>query len=147
MTLYYGPWLANPADVDTAAQKEYLLIKRGLYYRPDNIGYTGIKDQAGRYNESDAYPDAGVTAIHQDSAPDYSAACWPDIALEHVKAQLAASLAREKVLREALDMAAFRMQLLVDRMPLDEDGKGTKKLSQGYVDAARAALKSTGGTP
>ena len=43
-------------------------------------------------------------------------------------------------LREALDMAAFRMQKIVDRMPPDEDGKSSKALSQTYVDKARQAL-------
>lgn len=56
----------------------------------------------------------------------------------------AALMADNARLREALDMAAFRMQLLVDRMPQDEDGKTAKALSQGYVDQARTALKGTG---
>lgn len=32
------------------ADDRYLLVKRGLYYRPDNRGYTGIKEYAGRYH-------------------------------------------------------------------------------------------------
>ena len=29
---------------------KYLIMKRGVYYRPNNAGYTGIKDEAGRYS-------------------------------------------------------------------------------------------------
>ncbi len=53
---------------------------------------------------------------------------------------LAAAQAEVARYREALDMAAFRMQLMVDRMPPDEDGKSSKWLSQTYVNEARAAL-------
>lgn len=63
---------------------EYLLIKRGLYYRPGDHGYTGIKSEAGRYHESDAYPDGGVTAIHQDDAPLFSPACWDDVKIKYL---------------------------------------------------------------
>ena len=42
------------------------------------------------------------------------------------------SLQAERIekLREALDMAAFRMQMLVNRMPPDEDGRTAKALAQ-----------------
>ena len=51
--------------------------------------------------------------------------------------------ARIAALEAALDMAAFRMQMLVDRMPTDEDGKSAKALSQNYVNDARTALERT----
>lgn len=56
-------------------KQEYLLLKRGWYYRPDNCGYTGSKLQAGRYPKSRADAAAGITAIHEDDAPDYSPEC------------------------------------------------------------------------
>jgi hypothetical protein len=65
-------------------QAEYLLVKRGLYYRPDRKGYTGIKSEAGRYLESDATPDCGVFAVHQDGAPQFSERCFPDVAITHL---------------------------------------------------------------
>lgn len=46
--------------------------------------------------------------------------------------------------RVALDMAAFRMQLMVDRMPRDEDGKGSKALCQSWAEDARAAIAALG---
>lgn len=68
---------------------EYLLLKRGLYYRPNNRGYTGIRDEAGRYDESDAYPDGGVTAIHEFDAPYFAPACWNDVKVSHLMGLIA----------------------------------------------------------
>jgi hypothetical protein len=59
-------------------EKKYLLMKRGVYYAPDNQGYTGLKRQAGLYHETDAQPDEGVTAIHICEAPDYAPNCYAD---------------------------------------------------------------------
>jgi hypothetical protein len=84
---------------DEPAKAEYLLVKRGLYYRPARSGYTGIKAQAGRYFESDASPDCGVTAIHEASAPQFSDACYPDVAYAHLNATIEALC---EVLNEAL---------------------------------------------
>jgi len=69
-------------------EKQFLLVKRGLYYRPDNQGYTGIKDYAGRYMASDCSPDDNVIAIHEDDAPDYSEACYHDLMAEHARAKV-----------------------------------------------------------
>lgn len=70
----------------------FLLMKRGLYYRPDNAGYTGIKSQAGRYPESRAMPEAGITAIHEDEAPEYSECCAWDIRLKDQVSELSNAL-------------------------------------------------------
>lgn len=58
--------------------KQYLLVKRGLYYRPNNSGYTALKSDAGRYPLSRACPDAGITAVHEDLADEYAPATTPD---------------------------------------------------------------------
>ena len=82
--------------------REYLLMKRGLYYRPDNMGYTGVREYAGRYLESDACPDDGVTAIHEDDAPEYSPACYDDLKIKRLQEQRGAQSTRIKELEEAL---------------------------------------------
>lgn len=64
---------------------QYLLAQRGLYYRPGNAGYTGIKALAGRYSQADAIPASGVLAVHVSEAPDFSPACFDDLAREHLK--------------------------------------------------------------
>ena len=69
-------------------ERRYLLVKRGLYYRPDNCGYIGIKEYAGRYLQTDARPISGVTAIHEDDAPEFSAACFDDLAREYLQKKI-----------------------------------------------------------
>ncbi|WP_324695568.1 hypothetical protein [Novosphingobium sp. RL4] len=61
-------------------ERRFLLVKRGLYYAPDNHGYTGFKDKAGRYLESDAYE--GVRAIHVDQAEEFAPACFVDLKVD-----------------------------------------------------------------
>lgn len=71
--------------------KEYLLVKGGLYYRPNNCGYTGIKRQAGRYIQSEECIEDGVVAVHQDAAADCSDACYSDYRLAEFERNLALS--------------------------------------------------------
>lgn len=70
----------------------FLLMKRDLYYRPNAMGYTGIKDNAGRYTEAEAASHAdeasGVTAIRASDAPDFSPACFDDLARQHLEKKL-----------------------------------------------------------
>lgn len=90
--------------------RRYLLVKRGLYYGPDNMGYTGVKERAGRYTQADAdfyADDDQVTAILEDEAPMFAPACWNEVKVEYLLAQIASltaqlAEAREAKLREAL---------------------------------------------
>lgn len=69
---------------------EWVKIKRGLFYKPDNCGYTGIRDHAGRYSEDEAKAEArleGVTAMPLSEAPEFSAACFDDLARAHLQRQ------------------------------------------------------------
>lgn len=78
----------------------YLILKRGLYYRPQSQGYTGIKDNAGRYTLSEAKaithpngstgPRDGMSFIHEDAAADYSDECFYDLKERHMAAKAAA---------------------------------------------------------
>jgi hypothetical protein len=67
----------------------WLLMKRGLYYRPNDCGYTGIRDHAGRYSAEDAKARLhdGVTMVREDVAAEFSPACFADLALAHVLKQ------------------------------------------------------------
>lgn len=80
----------------------YLLVKRGLYYAPDRQGYTGLKRFAGRYREVDALGLDGVEAIHEDEAPEYSEACWPETKLRDKDDRITAQQAEIARLRIAL---------------------------------------------
>ena len=113
----------------------YLLVKRGLYYRPDNCGYTGIKEHAGRYREVDALGLDGVMAIHEDEAPDYSSACFEDLKEAHLKSRIAA-------LEAALKLAANRLH----RCSVDYDAGTRQFIEVGeWAEEARQALGSNMG--
>lgn len=87
---------AAPSQTPEAAGL-YLLMKRGLYYRPDAMGYTGIKDHAGRYTkdeaESHADPASGVTMIAEAEAEDFAPNCYDDLARNHLQEKLASAQA------------------------------------------------------
>lgn len=81
----------------------YLLVKRDLYYRPNANGYTGIKDHAGRYTKAEserhADPMSGVSMVMADEAPEFSAACFDDLARAHLQKKLDEARAELAVLR------------------------------------------------
>ena len=95
-------------------ERRYLLVKRDLYYAPNNKGYTGIKDKAGRYFASDALSDCGVTAIHEDDAPDFTKACYADLARDHLQEKVGSLRAERDELRAKLE--AMKPGLLDDGM-------------------------------
>jgi hypothetical protein len=52
--------------------REWLIRKRGYYYRPDRAGYTSSVDEAGRYTEAEAKAEAAIepsimSAVHQSA--------------------------------------------------------------------------------
>lgn len=59
---------------DTA--DDFLLIKKGYYYRPNNRGYTALKREAGRYTREQAEQKAGETeSVCALLASECSSAC------------------------------------------------------------------------
>jgi hypothetical protein len=85
---------------DTTTEAVFLIEKRGLYYRPNAAGYTGIKSEAGRYTFDEAVvrvgpngpdgPQDGMGIWHEDEAPDYSSSCYWDVRVRHERDTLAA---------------------------------------------------------
>lgn len=69
----------------------WLIIKRGVYYAPNRSGYIGILDLAGRYTEQEAKAEAsverGITAVRLSEAPEFTDACFDDLALKHLRKQ------------------------------------------------------------
>jgi len=111
-----GVFCMNPRckSVGDDVERRFLLVKRGLYYRPGNCGYTGIKENAGRYLASDACPDSGVIAVHEDDAPIFSEACFADLAAEWAKGRIgadAATIATLQAEKERLTGADGRTHL------------------------------------
>lgn len=68
----------------------WLLVKRGLYYRANDCGYTGIKDHAGIYSDGDARArlSPGITMVRFDDAPEFSEACFEDLARDHLQGKI-----------------------------------------------------------
>jgi len=125
------------------APDQFLIEKSGLYYRPESRGYTGIKDEAGRYSFDEAVqivgpngperPQDGLSMWAEADAPDYSPACYWDLKLRHqtrkeceaeAKAAIAEAVAAERE-------ACHRQAVLVG-----EQMAGTPR--QETVDAIRA---------
>jgi len=57
---------------ENAEPREWLIRKRGYYYRPDRAGYTASVDEAGRYTEREAKAEATIeprimSAVHQSA--------------------------------------------------------------------------------
>jgi hypothetical protein len=57
-------------------EQMYLILKRGLYYRPGSKGYTSNRDEAGRYTLQEAIrqshpngPDGPRDGITYEAAP------------------------------------------------------------------------------
>jgi hypothetical protein len=122
--------------------EEYLIVKRGLYYRPDNCGYTGIRDHAGRYSLAEAQesvkPGNGVSMVRAADAPEFSAACFDDLARAHLASQRDAAL---KALKAA------KGYMLNAKIDLET---GTKKATtlttlEGGLRMVEAAIAETAG--
>lgn len=69
----------------------YLLVKRGLYYRPERLGYTGTKAEAGRYTLADAAEliNHGVSFVHEDNAEEFTSSCDDDVKIRHLETTIA----------------------------------------------------------
>lgn len=77
--------MSNPA----AEGNHYLIMKRGLYERPNHQGYTGIRDHAGRYSLAEAkhmfrLSDGECRWIHEDHAQEFLPAAWHDLVIKHL---------------------------------------------------------------
>jgi hypothetical protein len=95
--------------------RDHLLMKRGLYYRPANCGYTAIKDHAGRYPASEARSEDGVTAIHEDEAPAYLKAGYSNWLAEHASAKVKEQDATIRALQAALTAATSALKECASR--------------------------------
>ena len=97
----------------------WLLVKRDLYYMPEGRGYTGIRDNAGRYTHQEARahhnPESGERIIRLADAPEFSKACWDDVARDHL---------RQK--RDEMQRALGRLVQLIDAAGLDNLTNGVQ---------------------
>ena len=86
-------------------EDRYIIIKRGLYYRPNSQGYTGIRDHAGRYSLEVAkdifeHSDGECRWVHEDQAKGFMPAADHSQVIRHLLDQrdaLRAELAAMRV--------------------------------------------------
>lgn len=120
------------------SERRYLLVKRGLYYAPNNQGYTGVKAFAGRYREVDALGLDSVTAIHEDDAPMFSKACWEHVKVSYLQAEIAK---RDAVIDGLLGAATDAIEIITDSWGEDAMERGDCQA----VNRLRAAIDSAKG--
>lgn len=113
---------------DIKDEDAWLVCKRDLYYRPEGQGYTGIRDHAGRYSYEEAktheYNPGGdcnpVTIIKLTDAPEFSKACFPDLAMKHLQGKLAEARAEiERLKKLCGDLADNWASCEAERNPED----------------------------
>lgn len=81
----------------------YVLIKRGLYWRPNAMGYTGVLAEAGLYTEADARARAdgdGTTMQLASEATEFAPACWQETKIAVLSQQVAHLRAENANLRD-----------------------------------------------
>lgn len=119
---------------------EWLLVKRDLYYRPEGKGYTGIRDHAGRYSHDEALATAknGVSMVKLEDAPEFSKACYDDLARDHLAKQRDEARAGLVAAVRAANLALFVINK-AGVMPNSSWESGFKK----DMATAHAALAAT----
>lgn len=96
-----GEFKDDDDDDEATDDDRFLLLKRGLYYRPNSNGYTGFKERAGRYPESWADEMSGVSAVHEDEAAEISPGCFDDLARDWLNNKLSTMRAALRDIAEA----------------------------------------------
>jgi hypothetical protein len=103
-----NPTLPNADELEVVAGK-WLLLKRGLYWRPNSQGYTGLKSEAGRYTDEEVaiyrrQDEREVFILDAETADEIAPKCWPDVAQRHLAGLLSSAQAQiERLTRERDD--------------------------------------------
>lgn len=139
-----------PAAVDVGeTEGSYVLIKRGLYWRPDDLGYTGLLSEAGHYTKFEAEQRANddVTMVPLTEAPEFAPSCFDDIKVREMSRDRDRLRARAEKAEAALRPFADAAASLSDRW-LDHEThwyQEGRQITVGELRAARAALSAEGG--
>lgn len=121
---------------EAATPLDHLLITRGLYWRPDKKGYTGLKCEAGRYPKGEAakYRSDDVNEVYEDKAPDYAPNCAADIRERHMMDELTALRAKVKSQGE--------VELIAAKALIDKRLAATERHLEKATGAAKDELLS-----
>lgn len=113
---------------DLVRETEYVLLKRDLFECPRHQGYTGIRDKAGTWSLSYIQArDLPVKEIYDRShehyalplsaAPEFTGACFDDLARDHLIEQRNAQSKEIEALRSALEPFAAEANQWDDSVP------------------------------
>lgn len=129
----------------------YLILKRGLYYRPDGAGYTGLKSEAGRFalhltmtgDTISQWPDMDPAHfILEADAPDFAPGYQPedrlcDLTIE--RDRLAAELSEVKRQRQSAWEALATQEEEIARLQAEvKQWRGVAALYGGTLATERA---------
>ncbi len=108
------------ADTGRTAEEmaAYVLIKRGLYWRPNAMGYTGVLAEAGLYTEAEASArsrpgEDGVTMQLASEATEFAPACWQETKIAVLSQQVAHLRAENANLRDRVREAEKGAEAIV----------------------------------
>ncbi len=119
------------------AEPMYLLMKRGLYWRPNGAGYTGLKREAGRYtaedsswvdNERVARHEPKTTRVLESKAERFAPACASDV--------------RERELAACLDAAVALVRECIKAERARRAKLKTGSVAAGYCDGRLERLEA-----
>ncbi len=111
----------------------YVFLKRDLFECPGHQGYTGIKELAGSWPlslvKSDLVPVRDKYdpkyqdsyALPVDLAPDFTRACFHDLAIAHLQKKVSAF--EEAVTPSGDTKYAYHGEFKFDQIAVDEDGE------------------------
>lgn len=124
-------------------KREWLVFKRGLYWRPNDCGYTGIRDHAALYTKAEAEErtqDDACAMVHLSVAPEFTSACYDDLARDHLTKQRDAAQATIAALQSEVD----RLTKLIAQLMGDDESmpRYTTKRLRYEVEQRTAALQS-----
>lgn len=117
---------------------DWLIIKRGLFWRPNGCGYTGIRDEAGRYSHAyaSARAESGVcTIMRAAEAPEFLPVAHNDLVIKHLTGQ------RDSLVKALADIIEVEKEFR-DTMPCGWDGD---PLSDACDAAAKLLSGAVGG--
>lgn len=112
---------------------QYVLLKRDLYECPGHMGYTGIRDKAGKWpaeefashgiqiKERYTPKERGSYAIPLDQAPEFTNECFHDLSLAHLRGKI--ERMQEALTPSASTKADYIGEFSFDVDDRDEDGE------------------------
>lgn len=132
---------------------KWLLMKRGLYWRPNSHGYTGLKSEAGRYTDEQVAiyrrnDEHTVSIIEAETADEISPSCYPDIAQKHLQGLLSFAKTeierltkeREQYFHEATHLAIQNDCLIIRTEAAEKERDMLREALEAQAELSRVGI-------